>query len=90
MLGSTPVISQYAQFFDWNEPVLYWDPVGAFSNEQKLFGQWLSVAKVSTYLMAFYILTKTGKIIVVQKSVWGLGKDDFASHDIEVWLCGYG
>ena len=63
VLGSTPDISQYAQF-DWYKPVLYWDPVGAFSHEQKLLGRWLGVAEVSMDLMAFYILTKTGKIVV--------------------------
>ena len=36
--------------------------------------RWLGVAKVSTDLMAFYILTKTGTINV-QKSVWALSED---------------
>jgi hypothetical protein len=35
--------------------------------------------------MAFYILTKTGKIIV-RKSVWGLSEDDFANPDIKIRL----
>jgi hypothetical protein len=43
VLGCTPDISQYAQF-DWYEPVLYWDPVGSFPYEQKLFGRWIGVA----------------------------------------------
>ncbi|KAI2503958.1 Reverse transcriptase (RNA-dependent DNA polymerase) [Fragilaria crotonensis] len=77
-------ISQYAQF-DWYEPVLYWDPVGTFPHEQKLLGRWLGVAEVSTDLMAFYLLTKTGKIIV-RKSVWGLSEDDFANPDIKTRL----
>jgi len=84
VLGSTPDISQYAQF-DWYEPVLYWDPVGAFPHEQKLLGRWLGVAEVSTDLMAFYIMTKTGKVII-RKSVWTLSEDDFASPDIQVQL----
>ncbi len=58
VLGSTPDVSQHAQF-DWYEPVLYWDLVGAFPHEQKLLGRWLGVAKVSTDLMAFEILTKS-------------------------------
>ena len=57
----------------------------AFPHEQKLLGRWLGVAEVSTDLMAFYILTKTGKIIV-RKSVWGLSKDDFANPDIKIRL----
>jgi hypothetical protein len=84
VLGSMPDISQYAQF-DWYEPVLYWDPVGAFPHEHKLLGPWLGVAKVSTDLMAFYILSKTGKIIV-RKSLWGLSEDGFANPDIKIWL----
>ena len=35
--------------------------------------------------MAFYLLTKTGKIIV-RKSVWGLSEDDFANPDIKTRL----
>jgi hypothetical protein len=57
-----------------------WDPVGAFPHEQKLLGRWLGVAEVSTDLMAFYLLTKTWKIIV-RKSVWGLSEDDLANPD---------
>ena len=84
VLGSTPDISQYAQF-DWYEPVLYWDPVGNFPHEQKLLGRWIGVAEVSTDLMAFYILTKTGKV-VVRKSVWALSQDDLANPDIKLRL----
>jgi hypothetical protein len=64
---------------------LYWDLVDAFPHEQKLLGRWLGVAKVSTDLMAFEILTKTGKIIV-RKSVWGLSEENFASPDIKIRL----
>ncbi len=64
---------------------MYWDPVGAFPHEQKLLGRWLGVAEVSTDLMAFHILTKTGKIIV-RKSVWGLSEDDCANPDIKIRL----
>ena len=85
VLGSTPDISQNAHQFDWYEPVLYWDPVGSFPHEQKLLGRRLGVEEVSTDLMAFYLLAKTGKIIVC-KSVWGLSEDDFANPDIKSWL----
>ncbi|KAI2511643.1 Reverse transcriptase (RNA-dependent DNA polymerase) [Fragilaria crotonensis] len=84
VLGCTPDISQYAQF-DWYEPVMYWDPVGSFPFEQKLFGRWIGVAEVSTDLMAFYILTRSGKVIV-RKSVWGLSEDDLANPDIKLRL----
>jgi hypothetical protein len=33
-------------------------------------GQWLSVAECSINIMAFYILTETGKVIIC-KSIWG-------------------
>ena len=84
VLGPTPDISQYAQF-DWYEPVLYWDPVGRFPHEQKLLGRWIGVAEVSTDLMAFYILTKAGKV-VVRKSIWALRQDDLANPDIKLRL----
>jgi hypothetical protein len=84
VLGSTLDISQYAQF-NWYEPVLYWDPVGSFPHEQKLLGRWIGVAEVSTDLMAFYILTKTGKV-VVRKLVWTLSQDDLANPDIKLRL----
>jgi hypothetical protein len=84
VLGLTPDISQYSQF-DWYEPVLYWDPVGAFPHEQTLLGRWLGVAEVSTDLMAFYILTETGKIMV-RKSVWGLREDSFVNPNIKIRL----
>jgi hypothetical protein len=84
VVGLTPDISQYAQF-DWYEPVLYWDPVDVFPHEQKLLGRWLGVADVSIDLMAFFNLTKTGKIIV-RKSVWGLSKYYFANPDMKIRL----
>jgi hypothetical protein len=82
VLGSTPDTSQYAQF-DWYEPILYWDPLGNFLHEQKLLGRWIGVAEVSTDLMAFYILTETGKV-VVRKSVWALSHDDPANPDMKL------
>jgi hypothetical protein len=87
VLGSMPDIPLYAQF-DWYEPVLYWDPVGAFQHEQKLLGRWLGVAEI-TYLMTFYILTKSGKIIV-RKSVLGLSEDNFANPDQKNPALGFG
>jgi hypothetical protein len=43
------------------------------------------VAEVSTDLMAIYILTKTGKV-VVRKSVWALSQDDLANPDLRLRL----
>ena len=43
------------------------------------------MAEVSTDLMAFCILTKTGKV-VVWKSVWALSQDDLANPDVKLRL----
>jgi hypothetical protein len=68
--GSTPDISQYAQF-DWYEAVYYYDPQAGFPLERKRLGRWIGVAEVSTDVMAFYILADTGKV-VVRKDVFAL------------------
>ena len=82
VLGSTPDISNYAQF-DWYEPVWYMDPTAQFPGEKKLLGRWLGVAQVSIDIMAFFILQGTGKV-VMRKSVWGLTSDE--SNDPTVKL----
>jgi hypothetical protein len=75
--GSTPDITAYVQF-DWYEHVFYWDPAVKFPDDRKLIGRWLGVAEVAIDELAFYILTKTGKVII-RKSVWALSEDD--RHD---------
>jgi hypothetical protein len=55
--GTTPDISQYAQF-DWYEPIRFLDNRHAFPNETKLLGRFLGVAKHCTDVMAFRILTE--------------------------------
>jgi hypothetical protein len=72
--GSTPDISQYAQF-GWYEPVYYYDPQARFPSERKRLVRWIGVAEVSTEVMAFYILADTGKV-VVRKDVWALSDDE--------------
>lgn len=84
VLGSMPDILQYAQF-DWYEPVYYWEPVSDFSAQQKLLGWWIGVATVSIDLMACYILTDSGKV-VIRISVWALSKDEQRTPDIVVKL----
>ena len=83
-LGSTPDISQYAQF-DWYEPVYYWNPTKEFPFERKLLGRWIGVAQVSIDVMAFYILTESGKV-VVRKSVWALSEEERCSADMKIQL----
>ena len=74
MKGSTPDISAYAQF-DWYEYVRYLDPTADFPHEKSMYGRWLGVAESSTDVMACYILTETGKVIV-RKSFWALETDE--------------
>jgi hypothetical protein len=68
--GTTPDISQYAQF-DWYEPIRFLDNRHAFPNERKLLGRFLGVAELCTDVMAFRILTEIGTI-VTRKSVWAI------------------
>ena len=53
----------------------YWNPIAAFPHEKKCLGRWIGVAEVSTDIMACFILTDTGKV-VVRKSVWGLSDEE--------------
>ena len=74
MTGDTPDISAYAMF-GWYEPVWYLDPSKDFPNETKMLGWWLGVSESSIDVMAYYILTKTGKVIV-RKSIWAVNSDE--------------
>ena len=84
--GYTPDISPYAQF-DWYEYIWYYDPVAQFPYEKKLLGRWLGVAECSIDIMAFYILTETGKVIV-RKSIWGLSKEEIQMPEVELQMAG--
>jgi hypothetical protein len=77
-----PYISLYAQF-DWYKYVWYHDPIAQFSYEKKLMGQWLGVAECIIDIMAFYILTESGKVII-HKSIWGLSIEEMKTP--KVWL----
>jgi hypothetical protein len=75
--GSTPDISSYGQF-NWYEPVYFWAPLKDFTYEKKCIGRWIGVAENYTNIMAFYILTESGKVIV-RKSVWALSHGEWKS-----------
>ena len=62
-------------FFYWYEYVYYWNPIATFPHEKKFLGRWIGVAEVSTDIMACFVLTDTGKV-VVSNSVWGLSNED--------------
>jgi hypothetical protein len=86
--GYTPDISPYTQF-DWYEyyHVWYHDPVPQFPFEKKLLGRWLGVAESSTDIMAFYILTKTSKVII-RKSTWGLSMEEMQTPAVQLQVAG--
>ena len=79
VMGSTPDISQYAQF-NWYEPVYYYEPTAQFPDNKNLLGRWVGVAEASTNVMAFYILTGTGKVLVRQ-SVWAITDEERATTE---------
>jgi hypothetical protein len=81
VLGSTVDISAYAQF-DWYEYVWYLEPKASFPNEKKCLGRWLGVAEVSIDVMASYILTDKGTV-VVRKSIWGLSKLEVETDEVK-------
>ena len=67
--GSTPDISAYC-LFDWYEPVYYHTPTKGFPYQKLTLGRWIGVADdVCTDILASYILTGTGEILI-RKSVW--------------------
>jgi hypothetical protein len=61
--GYTPDISAYA-LFDWYEYVYFYEPTAEIPHERKVLGRWLGVAESSTDIMACYVLTGTGKVVV--------------------------
>jgi hypothetical protein len=79
--GSTPDISPHTQF-DWYEYVWYHEPIAQFPYDKKLLGRWLGVAECSIDIMAYYILTATGKVIIC-KSIWALSKDEMTSLELQ-------
>ena len=82
--GYTPDISPYAQF-DWYAPVYYWDPANNFPHERKVLGRWVGVAEAAIDVMAFNILTSSGRV-VVRKDVWSLTDDEKAMPEIQASL----
>jgi len=80
VLGSTPDISQHA-LFDLYEVVRYLEPTASFPHEKKLLGRFLGVAEAATDIMAFYVLTSKGTV-VIRKSLWALSDDDNKDPDM--------
>jgi hypothetical protein len=61
--GCTPDISAHT-FFDFYAYCRYWTPMKEFPYEKITIGRWLGVAENCTDKMAYYILTKKGKVVV--------------------------
>jgi hypothetical protein len=60
----------------------YHEPIAQFPYVKKLLGRWLGVAECSIDIMAYYILTATGKVII-RKSIWALSKDKMTSLELQ-------
>ena len=84
MKGHNLDISPYTQF-SFYEPVYYLMPMGQFPFEKKLLGRWLGVSESSHDVMAFHVLTATGRVIT-QKSIWALFKEEMQTPTIQASL----
>ena len=67
----------------------YYDPIAQFPFGEKklLLGRWLGVAACSIDIMALYILTGTGKVIV-RKSIWGLSVEEMKTREVILQMTG--
>jgi uncharacterized membrane protein len=59
------------------------EPKVSFPNEKKCVGQWLGIAEVSINFMSSYVLTKTGTVIVLHKSIWALSSDERQTDEVK-------
>ena len=82
--GHTPDISPYVQF-TFYEPIYFMMPMGKFPFEKKLLGCWLGISEMCHDVMAFKILTSTGKVITC-KDIWALSKEKMQTTPIQVQL----
>jgi hypothetical protein len=76
--GYTPNIGEFISF-DWYQWIWYHEPT---SPDKSLLGRWLGPAHTSGQGMAYYILTKTGKI-VTRSTVNKLSMDEDSSNEME-------
>ena len=74
MEGSTPDISEYAQF-DWYEPVWYHDLAVSFPNNNVKLGRWIGVAHNVGAALTSLVLPASGKA-VAQSTVSPLTEED--------------
>jgi hypothetical protein len=82
--GSTPDISQFAQF-DWYEPVTYLERNSSFPKPRIKYGRWLGVYEDATSLMSFLVLTDTG-IVIVRKDVWAISRENMGTDQTKLGL----
>jgi hypothetical protein len=74
--GSTPDISEYAQF-EWFEYVWYLDPAVQFLEDAKKLGRWIGVAHDVGSPMTFWVLPVSCKVIA-RSTVTALSDDEKA------------
>ena len=55
--------------------------MGQFPLEKKLMGRWFGVSESCHDVMAYHILTSTGRFIT-QKSIWALSKEEMRTLTI--------
>jgi hypothetical protein len=68
VLGLTPDILAYLMF-NWYQPVWYHEPEAQFPYEKKVMGQWIGTTDTCTDLMAYSIVTQSGRVIMC-KAMW--------------------
>ena len=84
VLGSTPDLLAYAMF-DQYQPVWYHKPEAQFPYEKKVMGQWIGTADSCMDLMAYSIVTRSGRVIM-QKSVWGVTEEELLTDAVKQQL----
>jgi hypothetical protein len=72
--GSTPDISEYAQF-DWYQYVWYYDPTVSFPADPRKLARWVGVAHDVGNPVTFWVLPASCKVIA-RSTVWGLTDDE--------------
>ena len=81
--GDTPDCS-HLLYFDFYEPVWYWDnPEAKFPTQKRKLGRWLGVARNVGQALCFYILVHNGEVIT-RSTVKAVTEQDGSnmSHDI--------
>jgi hypothetical protein len=82
--GSTPDISEYAQF-NWYQYVWFHDPTVPFLADARRLAQWIGVAHSVGNPMTFWVLPQTCKVLA-RSTVWSLTADDKADPAVQALM----